>query len=84
MAETLWAACVNQDMAMESSSEAWGLVATLVDMLKGTREVDPELLARLDEHRAHVVKCRTGSCEHEYAVLVRIGSAIPVMPPVVA
>jgi hypothetical protein len=71
LAEECWAARVNSECSMESASEAWARAAELVEMLEGKRGIDRSLLKRLKAHRAHVIKCRTGSCEHEYAALVR-------------
>lgn len=82
LAARCWAADVNSDDARYVASE-WAANATqLADMLRGRRPVDTELLDRIDEHRAHVEKCRTGSCEHEYAALLR--SEAVMNPPSVA
>ena len=76
LAERCWAADINDEYSTYSASEAWARVAELVDMLEGRRAVDQDLLVALHEHREHVAACRTGSCEHEYAALVR-ADAIP-------
>lgn len=73
MANELWAAQVNDDCSMEMASEVWARCAELVEMIEGRQPIDRELIASLKVHRAHVVKCRIGSCEHEYAALVRAG-----------
>ena len=73
LVERCWIAEMNDECSMEMASEAWARVAELVDMLEGKRPIDLDLLGRLNEHRAHVIKCRTGSCEHEFAVLMRDG-----------
>jgi hypothetical protein len=72
LAERCWAAEANADHSMESQSEAWARAAELVEMLEGKRPVDHDLIQRMNEHRAHVISCRAGSCEHEYAALMRI------------
>lgn len=73
LAERCWAAEYTADCAMEIQVEAWANVDVLLDIIKGRRPIDPELIKTLDEHRAHVAACRTGICEHQYAVLVRDG-----------
>jgi hypothetical protein len=73
LSENLWAATVNEDHYRYTASEYAARIVELVDMIEGRRPVDQELLARVREHQAHVVECRTGCCEHEYAALVRAG-----------
>ena len=84
LAERCWAAEVNHDFAAESAGEWAARAAELSDMLEGRRPVDPEVLKSMNEHRTHVVECRLGSCEHEFAALVRadaISLAFPGAPP---
>lgn len=73
LAENCWAATVTSDMALMCQAEAMARIVDLVEMIEGKRPVDRKLLKRLNDHRAHVVACRRGSCEHEYAALVRAG-----------
>jgi hypothetical protein len=68
-----WAASVNADEAMYMASEWAARAAELADMLAGKRPVDRKLVAATRRHRRHVVTCKRGSCEHEYAALVRAG-----------
>lgn len=71
LAERCWAAEANADHSMESQSEAWARLSQLVEMIDGKRPMDWELVREVRRHRAHVIQCRTGSCEHEYAALVK-------------
>jgi hypothetical protein len=73
LAERCWAAWVNYDFASLSGAEALARCWELVEMLEGTRPVDQKLVDSLKAHREHVVTCRLGTCEHEYAALVRAG-----------
>ena len=80
LSERCWAAGVNDDFARQSTAEWQARVVELVDMLEGRRAIDPALLAKLNEHRRHVIGCREGSCEHELAALVR-ADLIPTIFP---
>lgn len=71
LAERCWAAEANADGYEHAASERSARIAELADMLRGKREVDLAILDSIDAHRAHVETCRIGSCEHEYAALVR-------------
>ena len=71
LAEDFWAAQVNSDSAMECAAEAWARLAEAAEMLEGKRPVDMHFIELINQHTAHVVQCRTGSCEHDYAALVR-------------
>ena len=71
LAERVWAAEANADHSMYAQSEAWALLSQLVEMVDGKRPMDRELVRQVREHRAHVIECRMGSCEHEYAALVK-------------
>ena len=75
LAERCWAAEANCDGFAYAASEAWARCAELVEMLEKKRPVEKGLIQALARHRDHVIACRMGSCEHEFAALVRAGIA---------
>lgn len=80
LADRAWAAEMTSECSLEVAAEAWARLAEAVAMLEGKCPVDQALIALVNEHTSHVNACRMGSCEHEYAALVRAELLEPAPP----